>query len=91
MYQKEAGVADRMSSGNEERVKELVSTGCFGSEWNSFFRETVLMKKKKRHPICHLPYSMSNSNYSLYCGSLVMQLISNLVVELCVCVSEYLQ
>ena len=47
--------------------------------------EAILMEKKKRHHTCHLSFSMSNSDYSLCCGSMVTQLIYNLVVGLCVC------
>lgn len=84
MSQKGARDADRLSFADEKGVNGLVSTGCFWISREMSIIEAILKtEKKKRHHICHLSYSMSNSDYSLYFGSLVMQLISNLVVRLC--------
>lgn len=64
MSQKGAGIADRLSSGDEEGVNGLVSTGCLWISTEYIIMEVILIKKK-RHHICHLSYSMSNSDYSL--------------------------
>ncbi len=86
-----AYVVGRLSFADEEGVKGISLNWMLLDQHGIHLKGSHSYKEKKRHPICHLPFSMSNSNSSLYCGSLLMQLISNLVVGLCVCVSENLQ